>query len=355
MPIAADNSVAVWPRWLYRRRVRIRPVDHQDDGDVAAWLDVVAAARHHDEVNPATWPLREWALLLRDAARPVRTMTYLAVDEGVPVGAGMLQFTLRDNLTLAVADVQVLPGHRRRGVGTAVFDRLRADSLTEGRTSMMAYVDVPLGRDASPGIEFAQRNGMTVRIREVHWVLQLPIETARLAQLIDDTAADSSDYRFELWTGPCPHQWAEQYAQLLGGLSTQAPSGDAEFEADYYDVERLRAGERLAARQGRQVFNVVAVAPDGTLAGHTQLQVPSDEGDAHRAYQAGTLVWPAHRGHRLGLAMKARNHLAAQQALPELRRTVHTWNAEQNSWMIAVNEALGYRRSSIEACLQGDG
>lgn len=248
----------------------------------------------------------------------------------------------------------MLPEHRRRGIGAALFERLGADSLAAGRTSTMAFVDVPLDADASPGSQFALRHGLTVRNREVHRVVQLPIEIAHLEQLITGTAARSSDYRFELWTGPCPQQWAEEYARLLGGLSTESPSGDTEFEADFYDVDRLRADERLAAQQGRQVFNAVAVAPDGTLAGHTQLFVPQVEVDPDRAYQGGTLVWPAHRGHQLGLALKARIHLAAQQQLPELQRIVHTWNAEQNSWMVAVNEALGYRRSSLEFCVQGD-
>ncbi|MGI8880095.1 MAG: GNAT family N-acetyltransferase [Jatrophihabitans sp.] len=332
----------------------IRLVNQDDDADVATWLDVVAAARRHDEAEPATWPHREWTLTLRDAERPVRITTYLAEEDGVAVGTGVLEFTLRDNPTLSDINIQVLPEHRRRGIGTALFERLRADSLATGRTCAITFVDVPLKADASPGSHFAIRHGLTVRIREAHQVLRLPIATAHLEQLIAGTEARSRAYRFELWTGPCPEQWAEEYAGLLGGLSTEAPSGDTQFEADCYDVDRLRASERLAARQGRQVFNAVAVAPDGTLAGHTQLLVPDADLDPDRAYQAGTLVWPAHRGHQLGLALKARIHLAAQQQLPELHRMVHTWNAEQNSWMIAVNEALGYRRSSVEFCLQGD-
>ena len=50
----------------------------------------------------------------------------------------------------------------------------------------------------------------------------------------------------------------------------------------------------------------------------------------------------AHRGHRLGLLLKAGMLLWLAEAEPQLA-TVDTWNAESNDHMIAVNEALGYR------------
>lgn len=47
-----------------------------------------------------------------------------------------------------------------------------------------------------------------------------------------------------------------------------------------------------------------------------------------------------HRGNRLGLALEARNLLEAADAF-EGRTVLHTWNAEENAPMIAVNEQLG--------------
>ena len=51
---------------------------------------------------------------------------------------------------------------------------------------------------------------------------------------------------------------------------------------------------------------------------------------------------PAHRGHRLGLRLKADNLIRATDAEPALR-AIDTWNAEENLHMVAVNEALGFR------------
>lgn len=55
-----------------------------------------------------------------------------------------------------------------------------------------------------------------------------------------------------------------------------------------------------------------------------------------------TLIRRDHRGHGLGLAVK-------QAVLAELRRShprvqrIHTWNADENQHMPAINEALGFR------------
>ena len=63
------------------------------------------------------------------------------------------------------------------------------------------------------------------------------------------------------------------------------------------------------------------------------------------------LVSPAHRGHRLGLALKVRNHTELQRSHSE-RRIVHTWNAEQNTAMNAVNAELGFRPVELAQELQ---
>ena len=67
------------------------------------------------------------------------------------------------------------------------------------------------------------------------------------------------------------------------------------------------------------------------------------------AYQQDTLVLREHRGHGLGLALKAATHAGprrrvARGCAPSGRGTPTT-----NGPMIAVNEALGYRTTAIAA------
>ena len=57
-----------------------------------------------------------------------------------------------------------------------------------------------------------------------------------------------------------------------------------------------------------------------------------------------TAVTAPHRGHRLGLLVKAAMHQWLVDAEPGVRRVV-TSNSETNGHMIAINEALGYLAS----------
>jgi RimJ/RimL family protein N-acetyltransferase len=60
-------------------------------------------------------------------------------------------------------------------------------------------------------------------------------------------------------------------------------------------------------------------------------------------YQWDTLVLPSHRGHGLGLALKAATMREAADLLQDRRRII-TYNAAGNEPMIRVNEALGFRQ-----------
>jgi hypothetical protein len=59
------------------------------------------------------------------------------------------------------------------------------------------------------------------------------------------------------------------------------------------------------------------------------------------AHQGDTIVDPAHRGRRLGLRIKLANLELLVREHPEVR-AIDTFNADDNRWMIAVNEAMGF-------------
>jgi len=60
-----------------------------------------------------------------------------------------------------------------------------------------------------------------------------------------------------------------------------------------------------------------------------------------RAWQGITVVDRAHRGHRLGLLVKATNALQTRKDAPEVRDVV-TLNNNENRHMLDINRALGY-------------
>ncbi len=126
---------------------------------------------------------------------------------------------------------------------------------------------------------------------------------------------------------------------MEAALMTEAPTGELEIEPQAADVEALREDEVLLAKQGRTKYSTVALDADGHAAAYTDLVTTIHEPE--RAYQWGTLVVRAHRGHRLGLAVKIANLRQLQEKRPDLGQLT-TFNAEVNSHMIGVNERMGF-------------
>ena len=69
------------------------------------------------------------------------------------------------------------------------------------------------------------------------------------------------------------------------------------------------------------------------------------------AHQHDTSVLREHRGHRLGLLLKAEMMRWLAEQEPQIA-AIDTWNAETNDHMIAVNERLGYRVMGRELAFQ---
>ena len=117
--------------------------------------------------------------------------------------------------------------------------------------------------------------------------------------------------------------------------------GEIEREPESADVGALRRTEELQRKQGRLVYNSVALDASGAVVAYSNLGVTVHDPD--NGYQWGTLVRRADRGHRLGVAVKVATLRLLQAAPQSAPRRLHTWNAEVNSHMIGINEALGFR------------
>ncbi|GIG67549.1 GNAT family N-acetyltransferase [Phytomonospora endophytica] len=315
-------------------------MDHFDDTAFGAWHAAAREGVGAGRFDPPLFSAAQSAVAFRAADGPYDYEIYGAFVDGRIVGTVRLELPKHDNLNLADIEIAVVPAHRRQGIGTALFAHIEARVAELGRTSLFGVVNQPIGADEVPGVGFATRCGLTRRNIEMRRALDLPVADELLDRLEAKAAEKIGDYRLVTWTGPCPDEHAEQYAHLKSLLMSEAPVGDMDYEAEVWDVARLRADEKKAADQGRDILTVIAVAPDGVIAGHTQIGV-SREGE-HRAFQWDTLVLPEHRGHRLGLALKVANQRALQAGYPK-HTSIETWNAVQNGPMVSVNLELGFR------------
>lgn len=281
----------------------------------------------------APWLSVEKRVNLTDDAYATKVAVVGRDDDGMAVAAGWCVLPSKDNTTFAFVEVFVPPEHRRHRHGTALLDALLEVARSHGRTTAFSMPAWAVDDEGDAGRWFAEAHGFELDILDAIRELALP---ATLPPLV---VADG--YRLETWRGRCPDQWVDEYAGLRRILTSEAPSGDAGLEDEHWDAERVRKDEADLERVRREMQVVVARAPDGHLAGHTQLAFPQED----EVYQWDTLVRPEHRGHGLGLALKIRAMQASADLL-EGRRRVTTFNAASNAHMIAVNEALGFRQTA---------
>jgi len=280
-------------------------------------------------------------------------------DPARVVGFATLHLPVVDNVRTAEVDVAVRPSSRRAGIGAALhaalLDRARAAGRTHliatthhrvepapGPTSLAPATGRGLVDIRQPGARLASSLGYALEQVGRYSVLDLPLEEPGLASLeAGAAAAAGADYRTVSWEGACPERWVDGFAALLAEMSTASPHGDLEVEEESWDAARVQAKDEDLARAGR-LYRATAAehVPSGRLVAFTAFECPAHT--PQHVDQDDTLVLPEHRGHRLGMLVKAVNLRRLARDQPEVRR-VGTWNAEENAHMLAINTAFGFR------------
>lgn len=324
--------------------VDIRPLDPDGDAALRAWHVTYQASTTHERPYATPWMLEEVRAQLTSDRPGEKAYAFAGVVDGRVVTAGMVELPLKDNLSKAWVQVDTLPELRRCGYGGAMLEHLTEFARDRDRTVLLAEAAYPFDAPAHggdhPHAVFLRHHGFSFGLGDVQRALDLPADTVVLRGLVEESEPFHTSYGFRQFRGPVPEDIVEAFGELIGQLVVEAPMGEIELEPEVLDVERIRADEAMFAQSGRTKYTTVAVAADGDLAGYTELVVPAH--DPGRVYQWGTLVRPHHRGHRLGQALKARNLLWLQDEESDLR-LLTTYNAEGNSHMIGVNEAMGFR------------
>lgn len=262
-----------------------------------------------------------------------------AVDGDVVVGALAVILPLRDNVTVAVVRVAVLPEYRGQGLGSALLARGEALARSRGRRIVQGH-SVALPRVTDPATAFLERREYGVAQRMLRSDLRLDHDV--------DARPVPQEYRLEHAVGRIPTAWHPAYAEFQRAMSTDAPLGDLVLEEEEWDAARVAELDARDAAMGRDNVLVVArrVDDDSTtgFAGFTQVQWARAMGE--RAYQQDTLVRRGDRGHGLGLALKAAALDTVRHTWPQVA-SIRTWNAHDNTYMLAVNHTLGYVATGV--------
>ncbi len=313
-----------------------------DDERFAAWCEVWAATQRADRPDELPRPASDHVALGRRLVTPGGAMdgTHRAAVAGdTVVGALRLLLPVLDNTTVAYVDLAVHPEHPRRGIGRALLQQTEELARSAGRSALIAEVDEP-GPGAA-GHAFALRHGWSCDLQETRRDLLLPVDEERLSALEAEAVAAGAGYEVVTWRDRTPEPLLDDRALLNRRMSTDAPNGDVPVEEEHRDAARGREDEAAHAARGRTVLTGAAVR-DGRLVASTALHVPLAQPE--RAHQGATLVLREHRGHRLAARIKVAVLREVAATLPAVRR-ISTYGSDSNRPMVAVNEALGFRRA----------
>ena len=323
------------------------PVADDDVTALDAYVALVAACTAVDA--PPGAPLTRHALQceLRYGWDGEPGRAYLGVHLGEVV-AGLGWFgSERDNLEIAWLEPLVHPAQRRRGHGAGLIAAAEDLCRAEGRPLVSVEVWQTPAAEA-----FAQRVGYPVVQETVirdQFLIHDEAERLRLADLRAEAASHSGDYDLVRIAGRTPEHLLEDLV-AASAASNDAPLDDLEYEDEIFDVDRIRAYEDAQLVAGSRFRRVIAVHREsGAVAGHTVVSVDNEQpqyGDQH-----DTTVVPTHRGHRLGLGLKAEMLDWLLEEEPALNQ-IRTQNAGSNDPMIAVNELLGYTVTGRRLILQ---
>ncbi len=344
--------------------------------------DFALSAAVSNEVERALWGHDDFRLDVRERLAMVQPtpdrerVLGVAREHGEIVANARLSIPQRDNLRTAYLQIEVLPSHRRRGTATALLAFMEQHAASRGRSIIMSWSDaragVPGGRhpqgartlvpptgagafpadDASAvlalhaGFELVQVDRQSVL--DLDLLRQDPDRRHGLgAQESEAAASGSGGYALVGWTDRCPEHLVDDYALLRQRMSTDPPLGGFAQEEELWDAGRIRREEDTSLAGGASsLVCAVRHTATGRLVGHTILE--RFEARPAVVYQEDTLVLEEHRGHRLGMWLKEANLRRTLDAWPDARR-VYTWNAEENTFMLAVNVALGFRPSGRTA------
>ena len=247
---------------------------------------------------------------------------------------------------MLAAEIAVLPGWRRRGLGRLLLDRVTSVAEQRGLRLVIGRT-----RDNVPsGAEFCARFGAEPAF--VGWENRLDlrgVDAELVARWIADGPVRAPGYRLEFVAGPTPAELVGQVAEVLNVMNT-APREDLDISDIPMTADLVREKEAAALAAGEELWAYYAVdESSGRFVGLTTIEIRPGTPDRVRVGDTG--VDPEHRGRALGKWLKAAMTERIVADLPDVRWVI-TWNAGSNDAMLGINTGLGFRTVAVHTTWQ---
>jgi GNAT superfamily N-acetyltransferase len=277
------------------------------------------SALHHDA------PFISWTYWrIRDDSDAVVARGKVGVLEGMD-----------GNEHLAVAEIAVAPGARRRGLGGSLLCRAAQRAAELGRSMIMLNTSsaVPAGD------RFCEAVGADLGLEAVaNQVLIADLDLDLLSSWIADSV-DQADYEIRFWDGPYPNDQLDHMVAVKLAMNDQ-PFDDLDIDDLEFTAEHLRGIEAMLEARRIDRWTLAAIhSPTGAVAGYTE--VFWNPALPHLIQQGDTGVDPAHRGRNLGRRLKAAMAHRIVADRPQAT-AIRTGNAGSNAPMLKINREMGF-------------
>ena len=232
-------------------------------------------------------------------------------------------------------EITVFPEHRRRGVGSALYQRL--DEIVRSRNGRVLRIGVK--ESMTEGVRFVTKRGFTETKRD--WESRLEVaafDEAPFAGAFERIAAEGitvTTLAAEL--AKDPESAMREAFELHEDCRADVPSTDpvTRHDPDHFKKE-------IEGPNALPEAYFIAVDRDGRYVGESNLWASLED---------PTFIWQGLTGVRRdargkGVAMALKLH-TVRYAKEQAKREIKTWNDVRNRPMLRINEAMGFVKQPV--------
>ena len=321
------------------RAVDVRALSLDDRSALVDAYAVECEATRHD--RPGWVPLGESARIAAWRADDGWARHFVGAFEGETLIGFASSSTALDTPDTSWVGASVLPRHQHRGVGTRLVRAAEETSPEPARRFVASAYRPTTSEIACLARKFAQPLGYSCATTET--VVELDLLGAGLPP-----PHLPAGYSVSTYVNGVPEHLRAQVGVLKGLVDAEAPNGELRWQPTPVTPQEYQDEISLWQSQGRTAVESIATDGRGVVVAWTCLVVGGDPG--RPAQIEGTLVRAQHRGMGLGRAVKIASLLATRDHGSATR--VRTSSDDQNVWMRAINEELGFVPVESEILLQ---